>query len=240
MFRHAKLAAAFLVGSLVIASSPTTSHADENSTTAIDIALEPDATMLQRAKAANTRLLGTFPKGFALDESHHPHVTILQQFVSTADLDKVYAAVDKVMSDEKPADWKLTANKYYYIPDAEFGLAGIVVEPTPDLIRLQREVIDAVAPFTEKTGTAAAFMSTEQGRDIQSSLIDYVSNFESIAAGEKFNPHVTIGVATQAYLKGMLAEPFEAFTFSPTGASVYQLGTFGTARKKLKDLHFGP
>ena len=34
----------------------------------------------------------------------------------------------------------------------------------------------------------------------------------------------------------MLAEPFEAFTFSPASASVYQLGAFGTARKELKAL----
>lgn len=34
----------------------------------------------------------------------------------------------------------------------------------------------------------------------------------------------------------MLAEPFEAFTFSPAGASVYQLGSFGAARKELKAL----
>jgi hypothetical protein len=34
----------------------------------------------------------------------------------------------------------------------------------------------------------------------------------------------------------MLLEPFEAFTFSPVSASVYQLGTFGTARKELKAL----
>jgi hypothetical protein len=33
----------------------------------------------------------------------------------------------------------------------------------------------------------------------------------------------------------MLAEPFDVFTFSPAGASVYQLGNFGTARKKLKE-----
>ena len=31
----------------------------------------------------------------------------------------------------------------------------------------------------------------------------------------------------------MLAEPFDVFTFSPR-SSVYQLGNFGTARKKLK------
>ena len=69
---------------------------------------------------------------------------------------------------------------------------------------------------------------------IQHSLIEYVTSFVQIAAGPKFNPHVTIGVGTEDYLNKMLAEPFPAFTFSPAGASVYQLGTFGTARKELK------
>ena len=91
-----------------------------------------------------------------------------------------------------------------------------------------------------KNGTPVAFVTTEGGRDIQEFLIGYVANFVSIGSGQKFNPHVTIGVGTEAYLKGMLAEPFEAFTFSPAGASVYQLGTFGTARKELKALELKP
>jgi hypothetical protein len=53
-------------------------------------------------------------------------------------------------------------------------------------------------------------------------------------------PHVTVGIASQDYLKKMLAEPFDEFTFSPAGASVYQLGNFGTARKKLKAWEFKP
>ncbi|MGC1744164.1 MAG: hypothetical protein WA754_16605 [Pseudolabrys sp.] len=67
-------------------------------------------------------------------------------------------------------------------------------------------------------------------------MIGYVANFVQIGSGKKFNPHVTIGVATIPYLKKMLAEPFEAFTFSLAGASVYQHGAFGTARKELKAL----
>lgn len=51
-------------------------------------------------------------------------------------------------------------------------------------------------------------------------------------------PHVTVGVGLKSYLDEMLAAPFEAFTFSPAGASVYQLGDFGTARKNLKTLAF--
>ena len=88
----------------------------------------------------------------------------------------------------------MKAYKYYYIPSPPIGLAGIVVEPTEDLLRLQNEIIDAVTPYTVKTGTPAAFMSTEDGRDIQKFLIEYVANFVQIAAGKKFNPHVTIGV----------------------------------------------
>src|SRR5438093_9070393 len=110
--------------------------ADEpNPVTAIDILLEPDATMIAKAGAANERLLKNFPKGFTLDKTHHPHITCLQRYVRTADRDKVYEAVGKVLAEEKPTTWKLTAYKYYYMPWKELGLAGIVIEPTEDLIR---------------------------------------------------------------------------------------------------------
>ncbi len=209
--------------------------AQPNPVTAIDIALEPDATMIQHAMAADARLLESFPKGFSLDETHHPHISMLQQFVRTDDLDKVFAAADAVMAKEKPTTWKLKAFKYYYIPSPPIGLAGIVVEPTADLHGLQDALVVAVEPYTVKTGTPAAFFSTEEGHDIQKSLIEYVAYFVRDAAGKRFNPHVTIGVGTE-YLNGMLAEPFPSFTFSPSGASVYQLGAYGTARKELKTL----
>src|SRR5271155_298012 len=181
--------------------------AQQNPVTAIDIALEPDATMVQHAMAANARLLKSFPKGFALDETHHPHVSMLQQFVRTDDLDKIYAAAQAVFDQEKPKSWTLKAFKYYYIPSPPIGLAGIAVEP-----------------YTAKTGTAAACYSDDGGRDIQPFLIGYVENFVRDAAGKRFNPHVTIGVGTEKYLNEMLAEPFPSFTFSTAGASVYQLG----------------
>lgn len=212
----------------------------ENTVKAIDIALEPDATMVRRALTDNASLLKSFPKGFALDETHHPHVTMLQQFVRVDDLEKVYVAADAAFAKAKPTGWTLKAIKYYYIPSPPIGLAGFVVEPTEGLRRLQDDLIAALSPYASKSGTPAAFFSTEGGRDIQEFLIEYVANFPSIAAGEKFNPHVTTGVGAQAHLDRMLAEPFDAFTFSPIGASVYQLGAFGAARKELKVLTLAP
>jgi len=212
----------------------------ENSVTAIDIALKPDRTMVRRAKADNVRLLKAYPKGFALDATHRAHMTMVQQFVRTAELGRVGAAANAVLATERVADWRLKASKYYYIPSPPLGIAGIVVDLTPELLRLQRELLAAVRPFTERTGTPAAFFSTDNGRDVQPGLIDYVADFVTVAAGKKFNPHVTIGVAPQSFLDPMFAEPFKTFTFSAVGAAVYQLGTFGAVRKELEPLALAP
>jgi len=217
------------------AGAQTVDTGGPGAVTAIDILLEPDATMVEHAEAANERLLKEFPKGFALDKTHHPHISCLQRYVRTANLNEVYEAVAKVLAEEKPATWKLKAYKYYYIPWKEIGLAGIVVEPTADLIRYQQKLIDAVAPFTVTTGSAAAFVTTKEDPHINQPTIDYVASFVPDEAGNKFNPHVTIGLASQDYLKEMLNEKFAAFTFSPVGVSVYHLGNFGTARTQLKN-----
>jgi hypothetical protein len=208
--------------------------AGQDKVTAVDILLEPDETMIKNAVAANKRLLKVFPKGFALGKTHAPHISTLQRYFKTADLNKVYEAVGKVLADEKPAGWKLKAYKYYFIPWKGLGLAGIVIEPTDDLVRYQQKLIDAVTPFTVKTANAAAFVTTKADADINQPTIDYVASYVPNESGKKFNPHVTIGLAREDYLKKMLDEKFEAFTFSPVGVSVYHLGNFGTARTKLK------
>ena len=217
------------------AEDQTTKAADPDAITAIDILLNPDATMVKHAEAANARLLKVFPTGFALDASHHPHVSLVQRFVRTADLDKVYSAVGKVFESGNVTSLKLEAFKYYYIPDKDLGLSGIVVKPTPELLKLEQDVITTVTPFTVKTGTSAAFVTTPEDPVINPLLIEYVSVFVPEHSGEHYGPHVTTGLAPRDYLDKMLAEPFETFTFSPEGAAVYHLGHFGTAAKMLKE-----
>jgi hypothetical protein len=203
--------------------------------TAIDILLEPDATMLKHAEANNTRLLSVFPKGFALDATHRPHITLVQRFVRTADLDQVYAAASKVFAGAHVKSMKLEAFKYYYAPAGPIGVAGICAKPTPEILKLQADIIAAVKPFTVETGPIGAFTASHNDPATDAALIQYVSTFVPEMSGEHFNPHVSTGVAPKDYLDKLLAEPFEPFTFSPAGAAVYQLGPFGTAAKKLKE-----
>ena len=211
----------------------------QNLITAIDILLEPDATMLRHAQANNARLLKVFPKGFELDEAHRPHITLVQRFVRTEQLNQVYSAAE-VLVDANVTRMQLEAFKYYYTPGPGVGVAGIVARPTPALLRVQQELIAAVAPFTVETGPIDAFTAPHGDPNYDALLIGYVSTFVPKQTGENFSPHVSTGVAPRDYLDKMLAEPFDAFTFSPAGAAVYQLGPFGTAAKKLKEWKLNP
>ena len=186
-----------------------------NEVTAIDILLEPDALLIQRAEANNARLLKMFPKGYTLDATHRPHITLVQLFVRTADLERVYSAASQVIANANVTAMKLEAFKYYYIPARDIGVAGLVAKPTPDLIKLQTDLIATLQPYIVANGNSTAFVTTPDDPVIDPLLIDYVSSFVAHGAGENFNPHVTTGVALRTDLDNILAEPFDAFSFSP-------------------------
>jgi acid phosphatase (class A) len=204
--------------------------------TAIDILLEPDAALLNKAEAINAEFIEVYPDGFTLDESHRPHITLIQRYVRTADLEKVYAAANKVLSRIDVKSFELEAYEYDFIPMGDLGLTAITAKPTAELTKLQEDLIAAVAPFTVETGSSTAFFTTPDDPVIDSILIHYVSVFVPEHTGEHFVPHLTVGLAPKPYLDKLLTEPFEPFTFSPASAAVYQLGQFGTAAKKLKEL----
>jgi hypothetical protein len=49
-------------------------------------------------------------------------------------------------------------------------------------------LIAAVAPFTVKTGTAAAYVTTPEDAYINEPTLDYVAGFVPNATGKHFNP----------------------------------------------------
>jgi hypothetical protein len=231
------MAATLIAGlALGICQAAAGAPAEQPQVTAIDVLLEPDATMRRHAEAVNATLLKVYPNGFSLDATHFPHVSLVQRFVRTSDLDRLYAAVSGVFAHTDLTRIRLEAFKYYYIPSKDIGLSGIVAKPTPELLKLQADLIAAVTPFTLPTGDSRAFVTTPDDPVIDPALIEYVATFVPKSSGEHFNPHVTTGLAPRTYLDKLLAEPFEPFTFSPSGAAIYQLGQFGTAARRLKEI----
>ena len=63
--------------------------------------------------------------------------------------------------------------------------------------------------------------------------MDYVQDFVPKHSGKGYIPHVTVGLGNRAFVEQMVAERFDAFRFKATSVSIYQLGDFGTAQKKL-------
>ena len=206
----------------------------ESDIKAIDILLEPDAGMLAHAERNNARLREVFPDGFALDEEHRPHITLLQCFVASADLDAITDAMGKVIQAADVPRMALQAVRYGYTPGPGMGVAGIWVAPTPELVKLQADVIAAATPFMVEIAGIDAFTAGHGNPAFDKALVDYVSGFVALGAGDKFDPHVSTGIAATDYLDGMVAEPFAPFAFAPASAAIYQLGPFGTAARLLK------
>ena len=196
---------------------------------AIDILLDPDRMMVVKANALNDRLRGDYPAGYSLDATHAPHVSMLQRFVRATDLDAVTAAVASVLAAERPTDLQLTVKGIDYVMWAGVAVTVLLVERTPELMRLEEKIVDAVTPFSVSGGTAAAFV----GADANAETVAYVETFVPKSSGQNYIPHVTAGVAREAFVKQLKAEPFQAFGFKPEGVSIYQLGNFGTASKKV-------
>ena len=103
------------------ANAQTVSTGGPDTVMAIDIALEPDATMIEHAEAANG-LSRTSRRASPRRIASPAH--LVSAAVHQREPNEVYEAVATVLVEEKPATWKLKAYKYYYIPWKEIGLAG--------------------------------------------------------------------------------------------------------------------
>ena len=204
--------------------------------TAVDVLILPSDTMVDLATSWNARLLESDPQGFALDDSHTPHITLLQRYVQTEHLSEVYDAVDSTLAAVSFDDLTLTAVKLAHMEaDAQpgIGLAGVLVQAGPAVLDLQGALIEAIEPFTGSGGTAAAYVTSEAEPDINDDTLRYVESYVPDHSGAHYLAHVTVGQATLADLHALEATPFEPVAFQPAGFAIYHLGNNGTARVQL-------
>jgi len=205
--------------------------------TAVDILLDPDASMQALAAEFNARMLASIPSppGFALDGNHRPHITTLQRYVRTAELDQVYGAIQGVLASVDLSSLTLTAHALTHMEmQPSVGIGAIVVTPGPEVLDFQVRLVEALLPFTESGGTADAFVRTGAEPDINNQTIEYIENYVPSHSGENYLAHVTVGIAKLNALMAFEAEPFQPLTFSAGAIGIYQLGNNGTAAHKLR------
>jgi hypothetical protein len=204
--------------------------------TAIDVLLDPDESMRAFVADLNGRMLASIPSppGFALDENHRPHVTVLQRYVRTASLDEVYQAVQEVRATVDLSTLHLTARALTHVLlQPSIGIAVIEVAPGPEVLSLQARFIEALQPYTERGGTAEAFVRTAAEPEIGDETIAFIEDYVPQHSGANYVAHVTVGLAAPEDLAVLEAAPFSPFTFATDALSVYQLGNAGAAARCL-------
>ena len=218
---------------LVVMTALACTGGDRGDLIAIDVLLQPGPRMMAEAEALNARLREQMPEGFALDEEHVPHISLVQRYVAASDLPRVLAAVDEVRRSHDPSTLEMRATGLYHPDWGGVGLEAIAIEPSQELLALQQAVIDAVNPFARNGGGEPAFVPDTSGMAFEPTLFGYVDTFVPEQTGEHFNPHVTVGIGALDWLDELEQQPFSEFTFGAAGIATYQLGNFGTASKRL-------
>lgn len=187
---------------------------------AVDVAVLLPEPLLQPLLRLNAGLLPP-PGGFRFDATHLPHVTLAQQFVAAAQLPELVGTVNEALRGRAPL--RLQPAGLSRGRTASTALLA----PTGPLTRLHADLMDRLRPFEAGHGDAAAFCSTggETPRDAD---VNWVRQFRTHAAYDRFDPHVTIGV-------GPLPEPDPLPAADASRVALCQLGRFCTCRSILAE-----
>lgn len=185
---------------------------------ALDVVLLLPGAATSAVARLNARLQSP-PAGFRFDDTHLPHITLVQQFVRGADLGAVVRALGHIAAQFPP------------IALRGAGLArgrtatSLAVTDGATLQRLHARVLDRLGPYTAPPGDAAAFVA--EGEPARDADVAWVRHFRAQAAGPRFEPHVTLGV-------GELGGAAPRIEFTATELAACHLGLFCTCRRVLE------
>jgi len=179
---------------------------------AVDVALQPDKALVDRTRAPEA------------------YVTLVRRFVRASDVHSLSAAVANVMATTRLDQVNLRATGYQSGNWNGVSGTAMVLDLSPELLRLEERIVDATRMFAVNPEPAESFIVTPDGTRMTDAAIDRVFAFVPEASGANFRPHV---MTTSMQGGSLESQPFEAFTFKPSSALVYQLGQHGAPQRIL-------
>ena len=180
---------------------------------ALDIAILPPPDVSARAVELSASLPPDHFRGLRLDESHLPHITLMQFFARRGDVDRIDQRVDDVLGGRSVLDLRVNG------ASVDNGTVGLRIDKTPPLMDLHERVMKMLADFEQRAGGASAFYDA----DARAQDVFYVSGYRLKSSSLSFEPHITLGHGGDA----PAVEPFE---FRATTVALCHLGKFCTCR----------
>ena len=215
-----------------------------------------------RAHSVQAHILALHPSEYVFSSTRFAHVTVVQAFILRADLPALLAALKADLAGRPPpAPLALRMEKELVPGAAMAGLyvPSIAIAPSPALSALHARVLAAVRSFRVSTaspalsleddgavaGMRAAFYREAHEEAIGQGIVQYVRTFEERSAGERYYPHVSVGVLDAAALAALqererhsggeaLNDSVEPWTADRL--HVLQLGDWGTVRQRLDEI----
>ena len=179
-----------------------------------------------RRRRDNARLRANYPAGFALDATHHPHITLLQRYVRTEDLDKVFAGGRAGLQPRAPDGLGTRSDRLLLSRLQQHRRwPASSIEPTPELRRLQQEIVDAVAAVHAAQRHGRRVCHDARRARHQSADAGVRQRIRSRANRQELQSARHDWRRTDSdFVKKMEAAPFPTFKFKIAGAAVFHLG----------------
>ena len=183
---------------------------------AIDVALLVSDSELTLLRKRNLDLLKSYPDGFSFDETHFPHVTLIQRFVKTSDLAQIIECVQEIFLRFAPLPIEVTG--------ARLGGTTInyAIAENSRLRDVHETLMKNLADFEETEGAADSFFNGDE--PVRDRDVEIVGSFHSSQSLTRYYPHITLGVGREAIYE-------KPFTLTLSRVAICQLGRFCTCRK---------
>jgi len=185
---------------------------------ALDVAVLPPPEVRDLAIGLSAALPDADFEGLRLDAEHLPHLTLTQQFVRAADVERTLERLDLALRGQPPLTLRVTG--------AGQTLASTVwmaIERSDALASLHERLMEALRELEQAGGAPAAFVD----RDARLADVAWVTAYRVKSGFLAYAPHITLGHASEP-------PRVEPFTFEATTVAACHLGRFCTCRRVLR------
>ena len=162
--------------------------------------------------------LETPPAGFRFDETHLPHITLVQQFSPVDAIRAMSNDIRAIVAHTLPL--RLTTG---LLTTGEIT-STLTVHRTATLDTLHRQLMNQLAPFDVVIGDKYMFDDVGNDEPARDRDVTWVTRFRTDAAYDAFDPHITLGV-------GKIDSAVREITFDVSEIELCVLGRFCTCRR---------